>query len=514
MIGIAFRFPGGQYHATPWQRHVNEAEVEWPPSPWRILRALIAVWYHKGGSDVSDVATLESLIHALADEMPEYELPPAVHTNVRHYMPVGGYGKTALVYNGFLRIGTSERLVVRWPRVALAESESQLLQFLVERMGYLGRAESWVIAELIGAEDIIHINCRPLNSVGDEVGWNDVGNGSGAIHIEKVLLPNAPDEFASWLRNDTKTRSISKKEKNIPQNLFEALCVDTNELERAGRLQPIGAMWVLYVRPDVSARVLHDSVSIRTEQPKLHGARFAFLNPITPGIEETVDVADIFHMALLKKCGIDAPSVVSGRHENGQLSEGHKHLFILPEDADNDGRLDHITLYSAEPFTKVAMDAITRLNCLWTPQWWPGAKREWQLFLEGFFGFSGTQTDTVVPLLQVSRTWRSRTPYLHPWHRKKNGKFGPEDQIRRELQTRGLPEPVRIQEIGELRIHGRAYRTLQFRRSRRSKRSSLPDTNGSFWEIEFPDEVHGPLALGGYCHFGLGMFIPMKQTNS
>ena len=34
---IRLTFPGGQYHATPWGRHVNEGAVEWPPSPWLMI---------------------------------------------------------------------------------------------------------------------------------------------------------------------------------------------------------------------------------------------------------------------------------------------------------------------------------------------------------------------------------------------------------------------------------------------------------------------------------------------
>jgi CRISPR-associated protein Csb2 len=42
MLALAFTFPAGRYHATPWGRHVNEADVAWPPEPWRILRTLVA----------------------------------------------------------------------------------------------------------------------------------------------------------------------------------------------------------------------------------------------------------------------------------------------------------------------------------------------------------------------------------------------------------------------------------------------------------------------------------------
>ena len=45
MIAIKLRFLAGRFHATPWGRHVNEGVVEWPPSPWRLLRALAATFY-------------------------------------------------------------------------------------------------------------------------------------------------------------------------------------------------------------------------------------------------------------------------------------------------------------------------------------------------------------------------------------------------------------------------------------------------------------------------------------
>ena len=41
---VAVKFPLGRYHATPWDASVNEGRVEWPPSPWRILRALVSTF--------------------------------------------------------------------------------------------------------------------------------------------------------------------------------------------------------------------------------------------------------------------------------------------------------------------------------------------------------------------------------------------------------------------------------------------------------------------------------------
>ena len=47
MTTIRLTFPAARYHATPWGRHVNEGVPEWPPSPYRLLRALYDVWQRK-----------------------------------------------------------------------------------------------------------------------------------------------------------------------------------------------------------------------------------------------------------------------------------------------------------------------------------------------------------------------------------------------------------------------------------------------------------------------------------
>lgn len=40
---ISIRFLSGRAHLHPWQTHHSEGRVEWPPSHWRLLRALVAV---------------------------------------------------------------------------------------------------------------------------------------------------------------------------------------------------------------------------------------------------------------------------------------------------------------------------------------------------------------------------------------------------------------------------------------------------------------------------------------
>src|SRR5262245_41855325 len=100
---IELTFPVGRFHATPWGRHVNEGAVEWPPSPWRILRALIATWHLKA-TDAVEEQTMRSLILALAQRAPRYRVPAAALAHTRHYMPYneGKNEKTTKVFDTFV----------------------------------------------------------------------------------------------------------------------------------------------------------------------------------------------------------------------------------------------------------------------------------------------------------------------------------------------------------------------------------------------------------------------------
>src|SRR5580658_7851924 len=42
-VAISIRFLTGRAHLHPWQSHHSEGRVEWPPSQWRLLRAVVAV---------------------------------------------------------------------------------------------------------------------------------------------------------------------------------------------------------------------------------------------------------------------------------------------------------------------------------------------------------------------------------------------------------------------------------------------------------------------------------------
>src|SRR5690606_18322155 len=133
MLAIALTFPAGRYHATPWGRHVNEADVAWPPDPWRLARALIATWHRKLDPERHPRARLESLLARMARASPpQIRLPEdAIHAHTRHYMPAKG-DKRTLIFDAFVRVSVDDPLVIAWPELELPADEQDLLDALLE----------------------------------------------------------------------------------------------------------------------------------------------------------------------------------------------------------------------------------------------------------------------------------------------------------------------------------------------------------------------------------------------
>ena len=111
MLAISLTFPAKRFHATPWGRQVNEGAVEWPPSPWRLLRSLVAVWHHKF-PDVTE-PEIRDLVERLTPP-PLFCLPSAAQGHTRHYMPLVSGEKTK-VFDTFVAVEPDEAVVAVWP---------------------------------------------------------------------------------------------------------------------------------------------------------------------------------------------------------------------------------------------------------------------------------------------------------------------------------------------------------------------------------------------------------------
>src|SRR5438045_287111 len=102
MTTIEMTFPARRFHATPWGRHVNEGAVEWPPSPYRFMRALYDAWKRKH-ADVTEAA-MDELLRALAAEAPRYRLPVATASHTRSYLNSNTFDPTekSLIFDAFV----------------------------------------------------------------------------------------------------------------------------------------------------------------------------------------------------------------------------------------------------------------------------------------------------------------------------------------------------------------------------------------------------------------------------
>ncbi len=504
MLAIGFRFLAGRYHANPWGRHVNEADIEWPPAPWRVCRALISTWYHKADHQRFSFERLESLIDTLSETLPVYDLPPAVHAHTRHFMPQWK-GSPSLVFDAFARINPENELVMAWPDLHLPDDLAELLDELLHKMGYLGRAESWVEARRLSGDEVPGtFSCRP--------GEQEVDTETGEVlgDVVRLLAPRAQGDYSNWRESFARDeiaplKGMKKRllEDTAPEGLLHALSVETGDLQKAGWSQPPGGQFVHYLRPVDCLRPGQPAVSLTS--PEVTTARFLLTGTPLPRMEDSLRVGEHFRAAVmgLARRILGGENLVPAELSGHGLAEDnrHGHAFYLPEDADGDGRIDHLLVFAPNGLSPEAQKVLSRLAMVRGRQ-----GGEWRVVLEGVGNTADFRDHSLYA--GESAVWQSATPYLRPWHLKK--KPSVQDQIaafvRKECRLRGLPEPETIESLPEIVLHGKPRRAIHFHRFRNKHGVVQPDTLGTFLRLRFNQPLSGPLALGFGCHYGLGLF--------
>ena len=544
MFALVFRFPAGRYHGTPWGRNVNEADVAWPPESWRLLRTLIAAYWRKGDRARWFKEDLARLIDALAETLPLYHLPTgSIHAHTRHYMPVGkldkGREKTTLVFDAFVRLHKDATIVAAWPTVILDADLFAFAADLASAIGYLGRAESWTECKAV-ADWNGEANCRPADSefTGEPVRLLAPLSPAQYAAERKRLISDAAAHIcakttkpptAKKLESEVKKtfRSKGSQVDTLPTHLVDALALDTADYQDRGWSRPPAAREVVYARaaeatPGVVSRVFARRRPSNTRQNMPTVARFLLAGRPRPRVEDTVKIGELMRLAALSQFGWrydtkgrrmpKAPWQVSGRgDDNKPLREpSHPHAFWLPEDADSDGLIDHISVFIADGINDKVRAKFDRITRLWlAPKQraedaeaeYAGAK-EWRLALEGF----GRPSDFArgASIFNTTAQWRSATPFMAAGHLKSAGHAG---EARRLLKRRGFElQGVKIAAVPVIAVGGTERRAIHFHRFRSRSREHQPDAAGEFLEIVFPRPIEGPLALGYGSHFGLGLF--------
>src|SRR5579883_204333 len=296
-ITIALRFPAGRFHATPWGHHENEGLPEWPPSPWRLLRALVATWKRQLDGHLSDVA-IESLLAALAAEAPLFHLPVATLGHTRHYMPVRfpnrEQGDPKRVFDAYVILNPSHEVVFHWPNADLHPDgdECRTLDILLSQLGYFGRAESWCSARILPDFDQEKINCL----VRDRMGHQPVPDGYETIRVLGVH----PADWRKWDYIPRQPRNARQ-----PWNLLD----ETADLKARGQRwsDPPGSKWLTYLRRSDCFTPPTDRLQRPAERTRFTVARYVLdvaegRRPL-PLVTDTLRVAEAIRTALLAGYG-------------------------------------------------------------------------------------------------------------------------------------------------------------------------------------------------------------------
>jgi CRISPR-associated protein Csb2 len=459
---VAVRFPFGRYHATPWGRNVNEGEPEWPPSPWRLLRAL----YANAALHLPDVPSTEVLA-LLADLSgpPSFALPPYTVAHTRHYFPVRDHQrsvdrKTTKTLDAFVAMRRDDVLHVRWD-TELDVGQRSLLASLCEATGYLGRAES---------------------------------------RVEMRLCDDDP-EVEAWLREDRDAKPTVRVLTPAEPLDVDALLTSPAEWRERLQLVPTGTRWCEYARPEP----LRATPPSRLPAKRGHlvtAVRFA-IHGVAPGVTESIAVGDLVRRTMMSAFGRAhdraASPLLAGKSADGSpLADGHRHAHYLSFAADGGRRVDTVVIWAPAGFTDDELEVMTRQYVLRTR---PGlgslggqvlAPQVW-----------GPVTDVAPEIVGPARVWRSATPMMPERHRTKREPFDQHlaSEVRRQCTYRGLPAPVSVEMTGGSWLRFRRHRISEpLERARRA--------HGL--RIRFADAVDGPIALGAMSHFGLGLFVPMR----
>jgi len=535
---IEVQFPAGRYHATPWDAHVNEGRVEWPPCPWRILRALIAVGYSKLGWIEEPTSTAVSLIEKMASVTPQYVLPQSTQAHTRHYMPYteGKNEKKTKVFDTFVKLTTADATMLVRYEMKLGPEEQNLLEQMFEGLAYLGRAESWVDARLLRDEEIGSV---------DEHHWIAAAD-SNSVNRTRLLSPMEPQRFLEWREAETETAAAAfeseaeqlaiskgkkrttaqrkktkiKAESPYPSDLIAALQQQNSIWQKAGWPRPPGSQWIDYSLPsNLFDRQPLTSTPVNRPFTKPTAILLAIdgegkRGTLRPPIKRALPLMELLHSEAVRYATQvlnfgNLPELTGKNADGSTLSGTHSHAHWLPLSLFGNGKIDHVLVTATGGFSRESVQALSRIR-------WAYAKgirklsvnRVGQGDMQSIYqqlAASPQIHKNSIAILEPSDTFVSSTPMVLRKYLSLRGKKTLEGQVREELKERGYPDPVSVarlsdQEMVKQKLKGYVLRRKSSKQQPRFERS---------WavRIRFDQTINPcPITLGYASHFGLGMF--------
>jgi hypothetical protein len=540
-VVIKQQFPGGRFNATRWnQNPFEDRHGEWPPSPWRLLRALAARWFQYSRETGDEDATKrDDLLRLLASEVPSFIVPTSTwrsnptprqyHKTEVAWTDAGAKAaavrkpKLTLTVDHFRAVAPSDSVIWRWPTLQLTGEQHTLLNALLIRILYFGRAEAW---------------CRLC--IGDDV---------------------APGPYCELSATDRTGSPVLVPDPRVPLNI-EFLLAASDDAAFNGRQIPQGTQWYYARLPKVPA-----PRSKTTSQNKLIRPvsliQFAVGGRVYPPVAQWVRVAERFRGTVLKhatriltggnvdyfgdlwtkndsefKEWRDQLKLLSGKDGEGVPLKNHQHAFfgLWP---DENGQPTRFIVWRLLPFVSFEVEAILRAAeevLSWRFSGRRAASGQSNLDDEWRIRFVALPSE-VAPLPGMigsefqSSGWESHVPFVPPNRRR----FRSRGRLRASENASSLLRKGLIEWLKLRGIHSQIEQIEVI-----SDVSSFPppkdaDPEASDWvithetsnersirieqggrrvrpafryRIKFKEPVSGPISVGHSCHYGLGIFIP------
>jgi CRISPR-associated protein Csb2 len=483
----------GRYHAHVWgEAQFGMAGPEWPPSPWRLLRALASSWFcarpHPSSAEVRD-----RLLDALGRSgAPQIWLPRSSVHEIRYYQPVRLGASDRVLHHDHFAVPEGGRFWFRF-ETALQPDQRALLAELLGRVRYLGRSESRARLRLVDRD-------APPAGVWS-VGHRDEVQQTSPMAYPRVLC-TTPEFRASdlWLpRRGEKEAG----ENGYPPHLVDALLGQRMPL-------PCGARWIEYAVP--AAALVHEirpRVSPSPAAPDIDVAEICFrLNRQTPiPLRSMVGVARAFRDAAVEAHrqsakGKDSP-MLSGRDVDGAVARGHQHAYYLPRLRPGAVTFDELLVrVPGGRLTRLELDALLGVERIRAGRRYPIT-----VVPEAILAAAG-------PAAPECR-WRSATPFLPPLrHRRGRDETCVEQQAIACVEEVCGRRPARVESLSGPGGLGCVSPLLAHEYGTRGRRWTLTMRLGFWLDLTFDEAVILDRPLGADAHFGVGQFVAPSSNAS
>lgn len=513
MLRIRVRFPLGAYHARSASN-----EAEWPPSPLRLIGALLAAAHERPGAEPeADRGLLQRLCEAPAplviapdsvavgepaEDGQAVRLRGASRWAPRNYFsgpvsPRNLGGERAEGSKVGVAIG-ERHVMVEWPDLQLDEEELERLSILASEITFLGTTRSPAVVDLQTVPQ-----SEQDDGQGQETWVPSAGERVGMDVALRVPDANAIAAFDRRQQARRSRKDAVEKLGMVPEIAIGALMPYTSARRLRAAAEPFDPRW------------WGQMIVLEIDRREIEGRRTELL-PKAPGSYLLARALRVALLGSFEEAGAagEAPPILRGHG-----SDPHCAIVPLPHvwGEHADGCIRGVALIpphaAREPDVHAQIASLTLglRRCAGSEPGIParhvkvpGAGRIWMKLPDA--GAARFVSHYEPLYLGPSRRWVTITPIVHSRWRK-GGADALLDQVSADCEHVGLRAPVEVEVLRSPARRGGADRVLAPPAMPESWRGLLQGPR-SHLRITFPEPVLGPVLIGRARHFGLGLCVP------